>query len=119
MTTFPKTETLTETELDRLGDFLKKSKSGRRLNLEELDGFFSALIAGPDVVMPSEYMPEVFGSKTPEKHAFESMEEANEIIGLMMRHWNDIAGTLSRGDVHLPILYSWNVGAVASGSHTG
>ena len=26
-----------------------------------LDGFFAALIAGPETVMPSEYYPEVFG----------------------------------------------------------
>jgi hypothetical protein len=25
-------------------------------------------------------------------------------LGLMMRHWNDIAGTLSKGEVDLPLL---------------
>lgn len=74
------------------------------MNVEELDGFFAALVAGPDVVMPSEYLPEVFGGEMSDAHEFDSLEEANEILALLMRHWNDIAATLSKGDVYLPIL---------------
>src|ERR1700693_4799966 len=99
-----KNEPLTESELDHLGRFLKNCKGGKAMNIEELDGFFAALIAGPEIVPPSEYMPEVFGSETPRTHQFESLEEGNEILGLMMRHWNDIAGTLSKGKVYLPLL---------------
>ena len=61
MRTFSDNEPLTDAELDRLGDFLKSAKDGKAMNLEELDGFFSALIAGPEPVMPSEYNREVFG----------------------------------------------------------
>jgi yecA family protein len=49
--------------IDRLGDFLKDCKGGRAMNLEELDRFFAALIAGQETVMPSEYYPEVFGGE--------------------------------------------------------
>jgi yecA family protein len=35
---------------------------------------------------------------------FGSLDEANEILGLMMRHWNDIAGTLNKDEVYGPIL---------------
>jgi len=28
------------------------------MNIEEVDGFFAALIVGPDVVMPSGYLPD-------------------------------------------------------------
>jgi len=104
MTRFAKSEPLTEAELDHLGHFLKNYKGGKAMNLEELDGFFSALIAGPEIVMPSEYMPELFGSETPETHAFSTLSEANEILELLMRHWNDIAGKLSKGAVYLPLL---------------
>ena len=48
MRTFTQPEPLTDAELDRLGDFLKSCKGGKAMNLEELDGFFSALIAGPE-----------------------------------------------------------------------
>ena len=43
MRTFTDNERLTDAELDRLGDFLKSCKGGKAMNLEELDGFFSAL----------------------------------------------------------------------------
>jgi len=56
-------EPLTDTELDRLGDFLESCKGGSAMNLEELDGFFAALIAGPETVMPSEYYRESSGAR--------------------------------------------------------
>jgi hypothetical protein len=55
MKMFTQSDPLTDAELDRLGDFLKACKGGRAMNVEELDGFFAALIAGPETVMPSEY----------------------------------------------------------------
>jgi yecA family protein len=49
---------LKEAELDRLAEFLRGCKGA--MNIEEVDGFFAALIAGPEVVAPSEYLPHVF-----------------------------------------------------------
>lgn len=96
---------LSEGELDRLGNFLSSCKGGNAMNLEELDGFFAALIAGPDAVMPSEYFREVFGGEITDTCEFESLDEANECLGLMMRHWNTIAGTLLEGEPYLPLLF--------------
>ena len=73
MSAFAQPEPLTDAELDRLGDFLKGCKGGEAMNLEELDGFFSVLIAGPETVMPSEYHPEVFGGEMPETCEFGSL----------------------------------------------
>jgi uncharacterized protein len=94
MIPFTQNEPLTDAELDRLGDVLKACKGGRAMNVETLDGFFAALIAGPEAVMPSEYYPEVFGGEISDTCEFDSLDEANEFLGLMMRHWNDIAETL-------------------------
>jgi uncharacterized protein len=80
MRTFPQDEPLTDAELDRLGDFLKGCKGGRAMNVEVLDGFFAALIAGPETVMPSEYYPEVFGGEMSDTCEFGSLDEANEIL---------------------------------------
>jgi uncharacterized protein len=104
MRAFTQHEPLTDAELDRLGDFLKGCKGGRAMNVEQLDGFFAALIVGPEIVMPSEYYPEVFGGEMSDACEFTSLDQANEILGLMMRHWNDIAGTLFKGEVWVPIL---------------
>lgn len=104
MTVFTKPEPLDDAELDRLGDFLKSCKGGKAMNIEQLDGFFAALIAGPDTVMPREYNREVFGGEMSDTCEFSSFEETNEILGLMMRHWNTIAGTLFKGEVYVPLL---------------
>jgi uncharacterized protein len=63
MAVFAKPEPLTDAELDCLVEFLEGCKGGKAMNLEELDGFFAALIAGPEPVMPSEYSREVFGGE--------------------------------------------------------
>jgi uncharacterized protein len=100
--TFADNEPLTDAELDRLRDFLKSCKGRKAMNLEELDGFFAALIAGPEVVMPSEYNRELFGGEAP---VFSSIEEAKDILGLLTRHWNTIAGTLFKGEIHVPMIF--------------
>jgi uncharacterized protein len=104
MTIFTKSEPLNEAELDLLGNFLKSCKGGKAMNLEQLDGFFAALIAGPETVMPSEYSSEVFGGEMSDVCEFSSLEEANEIFGLMIRHWNTIAGALFNREVYVPLL---------------
>jgi uncharacterized protein len=104
MRTFTQNKPLTDAELDHLGDFLKNCKGGRAMNVEVLDGFFAALIAGPETVMPSEYYPQVFGGEMSDACEFGSLDEANEILGLMMRHWNSIAGTLFKGEAYVPLL---------------
>ncbi len=104
MKTFAQPEPLSDAELDRLGDFLKRCKGGKAMNLEELDGFFAALIAGPEPVMPSEYNREIFGGEMSEVVEFSGLDEAQEILNLMMRHWNKIASTLHKGEIHVPLI---------------
>jgi uncharacterized protein len=105
MATFSNPEPLTDAELDRLGDLLKSCKGGKAMNLEELDGFFAALIAAPETVMPSEYNREVFGGEMSEAVEFASLDQAQEILNLMMRHWNKIATTLHTGEIHVPLIF--------------
>jgi uncharacterized protein len=82
------------------------------MNLEELDGFFAALIAGPEAVMPSEYLPKVFGGDMSDACEFGSLDEANQVLGLMMRHWNAIASTLHQEEVYVPLLLADENGVV-------
>lgn len=104
MKTFTDNKPLTDAELNRLGDFLKSCKGGKAMNVEALDGFFAALIAGPEAVMPSEYYREVFGGEMSDTCEFANLDEAKEILELMMRHWNTIAATLLKGEVYVPLL---------------
>jgi uncharacterized protein len=102
--TFPDHQPLTDAGFDRLGEFLEKCIGGRAMNLEELDGFFTALLTGPDLVMPSEYLPEVFGGEISETCNFASLAEVNEILGLIMQHWNAVSAALRKGQGFLPVL---------------
>ncbi len=73
------------------------------MNVEQLDGFFSALIAGPEIVMPSEYNREVFSGRTGEACEFGGLDgDATGILGLITRPWNKMAETLLRGEVYTP-----------------
>jgi uncharacterized protein len=56
------------------------------MSLEMLDGFFSALVVGPELVLPSEYLPHVWG-EAPE---WETFEQAQQAIESLMRFWNHI-----------------------------
>lgn len=95
---------LSDAEFDRLGSFLAGAAPQAMTNIEMVDGFFAALICSPDMVMPHEYLPVVLGAD----HAFASEAQASEILGLLMTHWNVIAGvlwnTLKVPDVYLPVL---------------
>ncbi|PYU95512.1 MAG: YecA family protein [Acidobacteria bacterium] len=104
MRIFAQNEPLTETELERLEEFLRSCKGGKAMNIEELDGFFAALIAGPEVVLPSEYLPEVCGGEMSDTCEVASLDEATDILALLMRHWNDIAHTLGKDEVYVPLL---------------
>ena len=96
-------QALTEDNFDRLTDFLEAIGSPA-MNIEMLDGYFAALICGPDMIFPNEYLPQIWG----DDFSFDSDAEATEIMELIMRHWNTISSallhTLEEPDVYLPVL---------------
>ena len=70
------------------------------MDLEEMDGFFSALICGPVTVPPSVYLDEIWGG---EEAPFVGADHLDEFLNLAMRHWNHIVRMLASPDlVFLP-----------------
>jgi len=59
--------------------------------VSELDGFLTALVSGPNAIVPSTWLPAVWGVEEP---AWESPDEFQEIFGLIVRHQNSIADML-------------------------
>jgi len=110
MPAFPQPQPLTDPELDQLGDFLRQCKGGQAMNVEELDGFFAALVAGPETILPSEYYPHVFGGTMEEACQFDNLDQVNAVLGWLSRHWNTIAGTLYADEVYLPLLLEDDAG---------
>jgi uncharacterized protein len=60
----PGVEPLSESELDQLSERLDRIKNADALSLEGLDGLFCALIASPESVSPSEYLPVILGGES-------------------------------------------------------
>jgi len=112
MQPFARHNPLTDDEFARLDAFLDNTKNSRAMNLEQIDGFFTALICGPEVVMPGEYLPYVWGNEQTQDGIFENLEEAQEILSLLNRHWNTIAKTLYEGGVYLPLMHEDENGSV-------
>jgi len=66
---------------------------GKALSLDRLQGFLCAVASSPDTILPSKWLPDALGGNPD----FESMEQAQEIMGLLMRFYNDVANTLFDG----------------------
>jgi len=60
--------------------------------LEELDGFIAGVLVCPEMIPPSVWLPCVWDREG--DPAFEDLAHANEVLGLIMEHYNDVALTL-------------------------
>jgi len=88
---------LSDQQIDRLGDLLdQRAVPFQGFNLEALDGYLSALAVAPgEGVLPSEWMPGVWGPKPPR---WDNAEEATEVMGLLIGHWNACVARARQGE---------------------
>jgi uncharacterized protein len=100
-----KPQPLTDAECDSLTDGLTRFGGPQAMTLEMLDGFFTALICGPNLVLPSEYLPEIWGNKLAVDDPTGAEPTLDKFLSLVMRHWNTIADTLHSGEVYVPLMF--------------
>lgn len=117
---------LADDEINELDQFLLNAEGiDESMDISTLDGYLTAITCGPKTIMPSEWMRWVWdmqrGEAAPE---FTSEKQAQRILGLMMRHMNDISQTLRLDPDHyepllmenpndgdpIPILDEWCCG---------
>jgi uncharacterized protein len=85
------TNALSKQELSRLEELLALPIfNGKAMGLDKLQGFLSAVISAPDAIAPGKWMQEVF--KIGPEH--KSMDQAQELMTLMMRFYNGLASEL-------------------------
>jgi uncharacterized protein len=78
---------LTPDWIDELDEFLMSDHAPDDcLQISDLDGFLTGVAIGPELIMPSEWMP-VFWQGEPN---FETTEHAESIIGAIMARYNEI-----------------------------
>lgn len=101
---------LTDAEYDRIAALLNRFHSEHSMNLEMLDGFFVALICSPEMVPPSEYLPQIWGGNSAENGVMSDPKEWETVLALVMNHWNAVAHALNSGGPYLPLLLEDNDG---------
>lgn len=84
-----------EKRLDRLNELLfALPVDNMPMTLSELDGYVTGVLACPEMIPPSEWLPEVWGETGDAQ--FPDQKAAEETIGAVMEHYNFVAGTLTR-----------------------
>jgi uncharacterized protein len=90
------TDPLSDDEIDELDRFLLEVEGvDASMDISMLDGYFAAILSGPKTILPSEWLRWVWDTERGEDSpVYETMEQAQRIMGLLMRYMNDIAATL-------------------------
>jgi|TARA_B100000809_G_C15024152_1_gene489547 uncharacterized protein len=97
---------LSDTEYDQLESILSQFEDKNVMNLETIDGFFTALICSPEMTQPSIYLKEIWGDKgIPANTAFKNDTDIQDFMSLIMRHWNTVVKKLNAEEVFLPFLF--------------
>jgi uncharacterized protein len=75
-----------EEDFQILSNWLLRRDKGI-FDIVELDGFFTAIVIGPNTLSPLKWLPKVWGGKAPK---FKDLEEMNRFIALVMGYYNSI-----------------------------
>jgi len=96
------TPMMTDQEIDQLENLLASDVfKGEAMTLDYLQGFLCAVVSGPETISPGVWLPAVLG----ESPAYESREQVQEVMDLLMKFYNNIAGTLLNDDDFELVLY--------------
>ncbi len=85
-------------DLEVLGELLDQMDEAGAMDLEELDGFLAALHCAPDVVPPSEYMPEVVGDGFENEEIFPNDDGVKLFLNLVRHHSTVVANAFAAND---------------------
>jgi hypothetical protein len=93
---------LDRVDLEALDRFLMSERSPpQSMMLSDLDGFLTGIAVGPELVLPSEWLPLVFGGDAPE---FADEAEAKAILGAIMGRYNEILRQVADDDLPARVL---------------
>jgi uncharacterized protein len=76
-------------DLDALNEYLLSDHSPPEcMDVSQLDGFLAGVVIGPEMIVPSEFLPVVWGGAQPE---FADAAEAEAILGSILGRYNELA----------------------------
>jgi uncharacterized protein len=86
--------------VERLADFLAApQRPGGTMSYAECAGFLFAVSCAPEMIRPSEWIPLIFDEQDA---AYATLEEAQEILPVLMALYNQINGQVYEGSPALP-----------------
>lgn len=98
---------MSETDYDQLRHLLDLFQHKNAMNLEMLDGFFTALHCSPEAPSSDIYLSEIWGgTEAPDEEVFENEQESRKLVDLLLRHWNTALDRLKNEDAFSPVLLS-------------
>lgn len=100
-------EPLSDAEFDELDEFLVSDATPDDcMDISMLDGFLTAIVIGPVTLLPSQWLPHVWGETAEQPMQWQSDEQAERVIGLVFRYMNDLIWQLEHDAEHYePLTY--------------
>jgi uncharacterized protein len=75
-------------DLDALDDYLMSDLApDESMGLSDLDGFLTGIVVGPELILPSEWLPVIWGGKEP---VFQTEDEMRVVLGTIMGRYDEI-----------------------------
>ncbi|MDP8206011.1 MAG: UPF0149 family protein [Candidatus Electryonea clarkiae] len=102
----PKYE-ISHAEIDELERFLLSDKTlDDCMNISELHGFLTCLQIGPETILPSQWLPEIWGETGINQMNWDSRDEADHIYRLLITFYNSISSILMNNpESYVPLFY--------------
>jgi uncharacterized protein len=98
--------TLKGFELDWLDEFLVSAKvPPATMTLQQVDGFFCALIAGPAGARPDDYLRAIWNAdkSANDTPSYDSPQQERYVQALLRRHWTTISQRLEQAHPYVPV----------------
>ena len=105
-------------DLDALDDYLMSDLApDESMGLSDLDGFLTGIVVGPELILPSEWLPVIWGGEEPE---FQTEAEMRTGLGTIMGRYNQIVACFtSDSDDFEPIFLEGPEGEVIASDWAG
>lgn len=98
---------LSEAEIDELTTFLDSlPEASNTFDTPMLEGYLAGVLLQPDVVMPSDWLPPIFGDAEGAPTIDRDQAQAARVIDLVMRHYNTLAAHIAAREPFDPIVWS-------------
>jgi uncharacterized protein len=105
-------------DLDALDEYLMSDHAPDDcMGLSDLDGFLTGIVVGPELILPSEWLPVIWGGDEP---AFETEDEMRTVLGTIFGRYNEIADCFNTNPAEFePIFLEGREGQVIASDWAG